>query len=235
MWPERKKRDEFWPKIWVKIVTDSQRDDVADRGRVSCGSRCIIVYSESSCAINWDNLAALVNNPSLSYFFRHLNPRTKGLYHHKCISVKASFFFFSTQCADLRFSLSFSQATKHWLVLDCLLCSWLRADKAESNEWGSSWRPLLFLLRDGFLTWNLFSKGAPESLLWRRSKWNKPHHVWRDVREMKESLKAGNWETDDKKKLTSGSVSPGRLTDQCFVKFMQRFSRVYNPYAAVKI
>lgn len=121
-WPERKKRDEFWPKIWVKIVTDSQRDDVADRGRVSCGSRCIIVYNESSCAINWDNLAALVNNPSLSYFFRHLNPRMKGLYHHKCISVKASFFFFppNVQTCAFPFHLVKLQSTDWFWTAFCV-------------------------------------------------------------------------------------------------------------------
>lgn len=132
-WPKRKKIDEFWLKIWIKLVTDSQWDDVADRGRVSCGSQCIIVYNESSCAINWDNLAALVNNPSLSYFFRHLNPRAKGPNHHKSSSIQASLFPPNVQTCTFSFHLVKLQSTDWFWTVFCVCDDLLTKQKAMSG------------------------------------------------------------------------------------------------------
>jgi len=56
-----------------------------------------------------------------------------------------------------------------------------------------------------FLTWSLFSPGAPEILLLRRSNWGKPRLGQRGASEEEESLNAGNRETGEEDSYFSHS------------------------------
>lgn len=199
-WPERKQelRAEFQVKIWIKPVTDNHWNDAVDAGLLPHGSVCLLIYKKlwkllCNRQSSWLRYLAVLHSAAPS------DSETQG---QRDCSIKYIFIkaFFPPNVQTYAFSISFSKTTRYWFWT-AFLCSWLHADQAKSlgGCGGTSYK---FLLRDAFLMCSLFSQGASEILLLRRSN---PSLGWRGVREKDKSLKAGNGETDEEEP----TVSPG--------------------------